>query len=533
MKTGLVYGKKYYANQVNGFIEFNANKEINADGTFKDFDYRLIEGKYPKLTYKEDGRATNESLEEVAISTYLADSIIYYLNGTALDGAVVSTRDELLEKYITVGENRYKIVGLIDCGEIPEKYDVLKETTVSNTKMNSLVDDYVSYINAGAQKCLFVGNGFLEANNKEYNSAKIFYTGNADWTVAPQGYLKKQASDYVYASRYYDENNILLFNGKYPTEDKLTLGADEVLIHHENLETLFGPEIKALEVDEKNRVRALIHSMEKGGKETNRASLAEILTILGKDLSGENILTATLTKKSNETGEKITKELKIVGVYFGIELDRTVSTAWYQLMISDELMEEFEIYTRQGDYNKVLFSHASIRSGSDTIVGYLTREDGFRLNWYENSVLSVINQNKDMIKQIADLFLYVALALAAFSVFMLYNYISTSIANKKQSVGVLRGLGAGGKDILLMFLSESLIISIINGVFANVLAAIGCSLVNSYIINTMNITLHFALFGIRQIMIIAAISLLTAIISSALPIIKISKKKPVELIRRS
>ena len=138
-----------------------------------------------------------------------------------------------------------------------------------------------------------------------------------------------------------------------------------------------------------------------------------------------------------------------------------------------------------------------------------------------------------MIKQIADLFLYVALALAAFSVFMLYNYISTSIANKKQSVGVLRGLGAGGKDILLMFLSESLIISIINGVFANVLAAIGCSLVNSYIINTMNITLHFALFGIRQIMIIAAISLLTAIISSALPIIKISKKKPVELIRRS
>lgn len=87
--------------------------------------------------------------------------------------------------------------------------------------------------------------------------------------------MKKQASDYVYASRYYDENNILLFNGKYPTEGKLTLGADEILIHHENLETLFGPEIKALEVDEKNRVRALIHSMEKTSYEKSSKKVAK------------------------------------------------------------------------------------------------------------------------------------------------------------------------------------------------------------------------------------------------------------------
>ena len=138
-----------------------------------------------------------------------------------------------------------------------------------------------------------------------------------------------------------------------------------------------------------------------------------------------------------------------------------------------------------------------------------------------------------MIRQIADLFLYVALVLAVLAVFLLYNYISTSIANKKQSVGVLRGLGAGGKDILLMFLSESLMICLVNTLFAVGFTLLGCALVNGYVMGVMNISIEFALFGGRQVLLIFAISLVTALFSSALPIIHIVKKKPVELIRRS
>ena len=99
-------------------------------------------------------------------------------------------------------------------------------------------------------------------------------------------------------------------------------------------------------------------------------------------------------------------------------------------------------------------------------------------------------------------------------------------------MGVLRALGAGGKNILLTFLSESLIVGVINGILANVFAVLSCAFVNAYIVEIMNISVHFALFGGRQILIISIISLLTAILSSTLPIIKISKKKPIELIRR-
>jgi lipoprotein-releasing system permease protein len=128
--------------------------------------------------------------------------------------------------------------------------------------------------------------------------------------------------------------------------------------------------------------------------------------------------------------------------------------------------------------------------------------------------------------------LYAAIVLSMFSIFMIYNYIAVSISTKKQSVGVLRGLGASGKNILCIFLVESVIVALLNGLLANILTVLGCSFVNAYIVNIMNISVHFALFGGRQVLLIMAISLLTAILSATLPILKISKKKPIELIRR-
>ena len=71
----------------------------------------------------------------------------------------------------------------------------------------------------------------------------------------------------------------------------------------------------------------------------------------------------------------------------------------------------------------------------------------------------------------------------------------------------------------------------INGLFANLLCVLGCVFVNSYIMGTMNIPVAFAIFEWRHVLIMLGLSLLTAVASAVLPIIKISKKKPVELIR--
>lgn len=529
--SGVIIGTKYYSQAINGFIEFNVDNEIQTDGTFKDFPYQVISGRYPKIVYS--GSLFDKSLHEVAISTHLADSILYYLNGKKLNDKTIKKHKDLLNATLTVDNVKYTIVGIVDCGQIPEKYDILKQSTPYNLTTNSLLNDYNAYINAGAQNCLFVADGFKDGWKDINKSANVSYIGNMDWSLKTEGSsTKKSPTDYVYNANDYDENNILLF--KERESGDVSLSDDEILIHHLNLENLFAFEIAGLsekEPSEKERARDLIRNMNLRNTAQNRTALNELLVLLNKDLSS-GYISATLNQRYTKTDVNTSTDVKIVGVYFGIETSSYTSPSRYQFMMNDKLMQTLNIYPHQGDYNKILFSPAALRSGLNTIVNYVISETGLALQLYNNSALSIIQENEPIIKQVANLFLYVAIALALLSVFMLYNYISTSIANKKQSVGVLRGLGAGGKDILLTFLSESLVISIVNGILANAFASLGCLLVNSYIVNIMNVSIHFALFGARQILIIAAISLLTAILSSALPIVKISKKKPVELIRR-
>ncbi len=535
--ASVVEGRNYYSYAMNGFIEFDATTEINADGTFKDFDYKLVAGKYPQLIYN-NGVVSHESLKEIAISTHLAESVLFYLPERKLDGEKIENVEGLLEKTFRINSSEYKVVGLIDCGEIPEKYDVLKTTNPSNVKTQALNDDFKAYINSTPHRCFFVGAGYLDVMNKKNVSADVHYVGNADMTLlvnrSDVALRAVKAENYVYSCNGYGVDNILLFNGQYPKSKEILLAENEVLVHPNNLMTLFSSELNQLGTQVKTEVKASL-------EEIDRADSAQEARLLFEDLSAflsskgifleASGYTAKVTKASTETGKRTQQDVKIVGLYYNVDRNAT-STVSYKMMMSDALMQKLDICAEQGDYCKILFSSKSLKNNSKIISDYMINEKGFTLVWYNNPALSIINDNEDMIRQAANLFLYVALLLAAFSIFMLYNYISTSIASKKQSIGVLRGLGAGGKDILRTFLSESLLIGVVNGILAIGLTVLGCSIVNSYIMNTMNIFISFAIFGIRQVLVITGVSLLTVVLASALPIVKISRRKPVDLIRR-
>ena len=225
----------------------------------------------------------------------------------------------------------------------------------------------------------------------------------------------------------------------------------------------------------------------------------------------------------------------MVGVYGGeyIVDDNLVTASSVYVFIMDEpLMCELDIFTEQGEYSRIIIDSNLDKNSAKTIADYIVKEQGLSLVWFENSALEIIRLNEATIRQGANLFLYASIILASFSVFMLFNYITTSILNKRQSVGVLRGLGARGKDVLMMLLCESSIIALICAVLASITTWFGCDVVNFYIIEQMNIAIPFALFGVRQVLFVFALSVLTAVIASIIPIIRITKAKPVNLIRR-
>ena len=140
----------------------------------------------------------------------------------------------------------------------------------------------------------------------------------------------------------------------------------------------------------------------------------------------------------------------------------------------------------------------------------------------------------DMFGEIIDTatkyIVWVGVGFAAFAALLLMNFISTSIAHKKREIGILRALGARSSDVFGIFFNESFVIAMINFVLATVTTFIASAVISNLLINSLGLELVLLSPGIRQVLLIFGVSLLTAFLSSILPVSKIAKKKPIDAI---
>ena len=132
---------------------------------------------------------------------------------------------------------------------------------------------------------------------------------------------------------------------------------------------------------------------------------------------------------------------------------------------------------------------------------------------------------------LATLFRYVSIGMAAFAALMFWNFISGSISQKKKEIGIMRALGARGRDVFLIFFTESFIVAASCFLLGGLLT-FGMSLAGNVVIrNTIGILLSLLTFTPRRVFLLFLLSFAVAIIGSSLPIWRIAKKKPVEVIR--
>lgn len=125
---------------------------------------------------------------------------------------------------------------------------------------------------------------------------------------------------------------------------------------------------------------------------------------------------------------------------------------------------------------------------------------------------------------------YPVAALVIISVLFFIYYASGTISEKSREIGILRALGASRGDILKITAFE-------NGTFACASIAIS-SAISAIIIAIMNNTFTKAYglgttlikFGIRQFAVVAAVAVLAVAVGVAFPLIKLLKKRPVDVI---
>ena len=137
-----------------------------------------------------------------------------------------------------------------------------------------------------------------------------------------------------------------------------------------------------------------------------------------------------------------------------------------------------------------------------------------------------ISSTIDVLEQV---FLWPGVALTLFSMLLLFNFISVSITNKKEEIGILRAMGARGADLFKIFYSESAIIAAICFALSVAASFILCGIINDLVAAELRATLF--LFGPISVLVPVGIAAVTSLIATFLPVYSIAQKKPADSIR--
>lgn len=169
--------------------------------------------------------------------------------------------------------------------------------------------------------------------------------------------------------------------------------------------------------------------------------------------------------------------------------------------------------TEKADFEKILTDFKY----SETLSAFSTySEDVVMLIW---TILKI--------KKIAFI---VSIVLLVFTIFLIANFVFTSIGYRKKEIGVLRALGARSNDIVKIFLWEGLTMALISGTLASVLLVFVTNLFNTLIMTETELIITPFILGFRQFLVIYIVVFLVTVISSILPIRKIAKMKPIDAI---
>ena len=134
-----------------------------------------------------------------------------------------------------------------------------------------------------------------------------------------------------------------------------------------------------------------------------------------------------------------------------------------------------------------------------------------------------------------NIFLFAALffVFCLFSTLMIFNFIIINIKNSTRDIGIYMSLGMNGFKISLIYLFQVLIISSIAMVVGIVGSTIMLSIIDGSFASRVVVDfdiLHNTFYGISGIILL---SYLTPIIAIASPLISLSNRKPIDVIKVS
>jgi len=151
-------------------------------------------------------------------------------------------------------------------------------------------------------------------------------------------------------------------------------------------------------------------------------------------------------------------------------------------------------------------------------------DNGYSVN---NLSSDELYQASSLIKDLGHIGRIVSYVLLTFSSLLIINLIVFSIKDKKKEMGIIRALGGRRIDLLEMFLTENLMISIINGLVTSALYIYVHDYFGQVFKNDFGIDVAIIYISVRAFVLIFFISVLLSVITTVIPVYLITKKEPI------
>ncbi len=535
--------KNYYLN--NGYDNYFAVKSLCG---FSDCGEEYLEangftsmaskGYYPKTK------------GEIAISNYVFD---LYKNSKAAQGVdpfKYNEPNDIIGKTIYVGNMSLMVTDVINVGEIPEKYSELynNQSTLDAFAIKELRDEFKDLIKYSFYTVGFVAEDFYEEHRYDY--VKIGYDtmfktliGKTEIeknnAIAENAlvdvYTPRSTSTYNYAMKFLDlKGNVATSN---IASDKAYLSVKTII--DDNLDT-FKKKIENTNISNK-----LEEALEK--YTSKRCSVDDFVTIytemvnkLGNELSVQKCY---YINKAGRDGE-----LKVAGVFilpravsnFGPEAKYYISNSVCDTIgmppPSSNLTGAREVdnyksyHTVDAEHEK--YSLVLTRTGNQkeqTMFMLKGRDNGVHYA-IENNLYDEAHAIAETFSNMKVAFLIASLVMGVFAALMLLNFISVSIENKKNEIGILRAVGARGLDVFKIFITEALMITAICFILSTFTSMFACLIINNIAVQSF-IKINFLNFRFINVVFILVVSIIIAILGTVFPVVKAAKRSPVESIR--
>ena len=580
-----------YSVGINSFRNVTVNKD-KADYYIPNVSYIGVLPKNHALRSKIVGSYPTKK-DEICVSSYflecLENATFYPIDekgDMSQTAKTIRSETDLIGERITANNGTYKVVGVFASGEIPAKYDALKETSAQDNYR--LKWEFQSYIGEGLHSLVLADESLAETFKGSTNGEDVQYFeySNNNFIV----YSSYDENNSVYSSsnvKVYESDPtapqlpIVRLDGKTSAlGDNQLIPSVHFMYNYFNNQYWYGIEPEWSEKEplpgdyldddaywadwnewnnQKQEVYRRYHKFETAfntlmsGRywvpelEDEREATTEELEACVQtisdyvkepftvELSAYNYMYSSTTRVG---------EFEIVGFFYSFAERYRGESGYY---CSQSFYDRADVYSYHNSYEettryveeedatfanifvRVEKSHDALKAIFDKL--YVTNPETDVFYGIENSLYDSVSFVNELVGNLSLIFLIIGIVLAVFAALLLFNFISMSISNKKKEIGILRAVGARGTDVFKIFLSES---GIIVGI-CTVLALIG-SVVLTLVLNNLlkveaGLGVSLFVFGPLSVLMMIGIAAVVAVVSTFLPVYFAARKKPVDSIR--